>query len=203
MIVYVIIIATVLVSSQAFRDNVMLNRFAFNPHRVNYRKEYYRLFSHGVVHADWTHLLVNMLVLYSFSGAVIEYFGLATRFNGAVLFTILYVTALPMSSVYSFIKQKNNPYYTAIGASGAVSAVVFASIFFAPWHMLYFFGVIPIPGIMFGAGYLVYSWYMGKRNIDNVGHDAHFFGALYGFLFPLLVRPSLITDFIAQINPFN
>jgi len=122
--------------------------------------------------------------------------------NGTFLFTLLYVTALPVSSAVSYRKHKDNPYYTAIGASGAVSAVVFANIFYDPWNLLYFFGIIPIPGIIFGAGYLYYSYYMSRKNIDNVGHDAHFWGAVYGFIFPVLIHPLSIFDFISKLNPF-
>ena len=90
-------------------------------------------------------------------------------------------------------------YYSAIGASGAVMAVVFTSIFFDPWNKLYFFGLIPIPGIVFGALYLAYSWYMSKQNKDNIGHDAHFFGAIFGLVYPVIIDPSLLHHFISKL----
>lgn len=203
MMIIAIIAITVLISVQGFRDNVLLNRLSYNPHKINYHNEYYRVFSHGLVHADWMHLMINMLVFYMFADSLEFQFNANVRFlNGTFLMTLLYVTALPVSSAISYGKQKNNPYYTALGASGAVSAIVFATIFYDPWRMLYFFGIIPIPGIIFGAGYLYYSWYMSKRNIDNIGHDAHFLGAVYGFIFPLLIRPASIIDFLSNLNPF-
>jgi len=107
--------------------------------------------------------------------------------------------AIGASSIVSLVKHKDNPNYNALGASGAVSAVVFACIFFAPLEEILFFGVIPVPGILFGIGYLWYSWYMGKKNVDNVGHDAHFYGAIFGFIFPLILRPELIHQFIYQL----
>ena len=201
MIVYVIIIITVLVSVQGFRDNVLLNRLAYNPHRIKYHNEYYRVFSHGLVHADWMHLGVNMFVLYVFASSPTTHFGFAVNGNGQLLFTILYLSALPISSAMSYRKQKDNPYYTAIGASGAVSAVLFAYIYHNPWNLLYLFGIIPIPGILFGIGYLYYSYTMSKKNIDNIGHDAHLWGALYGFAFTMIVRPSSLADFIEKLIP--
>ncbi|MFB6343203.1 rhomboid family intramembrane serine protease [Saccharicrinis sp. FJH62] len=198
-----IIVLTALVSAQGFRDNVLLNKLSFNPHKINYHREYYRVFSHGLVHADWMHLGVNMFVLYMFANSLENQLSNnAHLLNGTFLFTLLYVTALPVSSAVSYKKHKDNPYYTAIGASGAVSAVVFANIFYDPWNLLYFFGIIPIPGIIFGAGYLYYSYYMSRKNIDNVGHDAHFWGAVYGFIFPVLIHPGSIFDFISKLNPF-
>jgi membrane associated rhomboid family serine protease len=101
--------------------------------------------------------------------------------------------------LFSIFKHKNNPYYSAVGASGAVMAVVFTTIFFDPWNKLWFFGVIPIPGIVFGILYLAYSVYMGKKNADNIGHDAHFTGAIFGFIFPILINFQLVSIFLDKL----
>lgn len=200
--ILVIIILTVFVSAQGFRDNVFLNRLSYNPHRINYHNEYFRVLSHGLVHADWMHLGVNMFILYMFASSLEAQFSYEVRFNSTFLFTLLYITALPVSSAVSYKKHRDNPYYKAIGASGAVSAVVFATIFYEPWRMLYLFGIVPLPGIVFGAGYLYYSYYMSKKEIDNIGHDAHFWGALYGFVFPMIIKPGSAIDFITRLMPF-
>lgn len=200
--IILIVIATVLVSAQGFKDNSFLNRMAYNPHRINYRNEYYRVFSHGLVHADWMHLFVNMFVFYMFAQSLQMHFSFQLKLNSTFMFTLLYLSALPISSAMSYRKHKDNPYYTAIGASGAVSAIVFACIFYEPWRLLYFFGIIPIPGIIFGAGYLYYSYYMSKKDIDNIGHDAHFWGALYGLIFPILVKPTSLMEFLSNLLPF-
>jgi membrane associated rhomboid family serine protease len=107
--------------------------------------------------------------------------------------------SIGVSSIYTIIKHKDDSNYNAVGASGATSAVVFASLVFDPWHLIYFFGVIPVPGIVFGVLYLFYSYRMGKKGQDNIGHDAHFWGAIFGLLYPLIVKPQLISYFFNQL----
>jgi membrane associated rhomboid family serine protease len=119
--------------------------------------------------------------------------------KGSLYFVILYLGGILASNLWSLIKHQNNYYYNAVGASGAVSAVLFAFIFFDPWEKLYFFGILPIPGIVFGVGYLVYSYQMGKRKTDNVAHDAHFLGAVFGFILPVIFQPDLFGRFIDQL----
>ena len=99
-------------------------------------------------------------------------------------------------TLYSLLQQKNNPYYNAVGASGAVSAVLFTAIFFDPWNNIYFFGILPIPGIIFGGLYLYYSYYMSTKKADNIGHDAHFLGAIFGFALPIVLKPALLIGFL-------
>lgn len=194
-----IIAATVIVSARAFQDRSLFYKLMFNAFQVVHRKEYFRLLSHGIVHGDWMHLLVNMFVLFSFGNNLVLYFEHYLGINGNIGLIVFYILALPVSSIFSMIKEKDNSMYNAVGASGAVSAVVFACIFFDPWNLLYFFGVIPIPGILFGVGYLYYSYRMGKQNNDNIGHDAHFWGALFGFSFPIIIQPKSILIFIDQL----
>ena len=106
--------------------------------------------------------------------------------------------SLIISSIYSIFKYKNNVHYSALGASGAVMAVVFTSIFFDPWNKLYLFGIVAIPGILFGILYLAYSFYMSKKNVDNIGHDAHFIGAVFGFVYPILIDVGLLDQFLSK-----
>jgi membrane associated rhomboid family serine protease len=175
----------------------------FNPYQVYHRKEYYRLISHGFVHADWVHLIVNMIVLYSFGSAVENYFGqlevLGMMKYGKVWFTFMYLAAIVVSSLTTLKKHKDHIFYNSVGASGGVSAILFCSIFFNPWAKLGLYFVIPMPAIIFGIGYLIYSQYMSRRNVDNVNHDAHFIGAVFGFLFPLLIKFDFIHIFIDQL----
>lgn len=198
-ILLIIIAATVIISARAFSDRSLFYKFMFNAYQVVHRKEYHRMLSHGLVHGDWMHLLVNMFVLFSFGSNLVLYFEHYLGINGNITLIIFYVLALPVSSIFSLLKEKDNAMYNAVGASGAVSAVVFACIFFDPWNLLYFFGVIPIPGILFGIGYLFYSYKMGQQNRDNIGHDAHFWGALFGFSFPIIVQPNSILIFIDHL----
>ena len=199
MITLFIVLITIGVSVYAFYNAGILEKLNFRPNLVFHNMQLHRLVTHALVHADWMHLLVNMYVLYIFGGVVEQYFAIYFGMKANLHFLQLYIGSLIFSSGYSLFKHKDNYYYSAVGASGAVMAVVFTSIFFDPWNMLYFFGVIPIPGIVFGALYLAYSYYMGRRGQDNIGHDAHLLGAIFGFLYPILVQPPLLQRFIEQL----
>jgi len=197
----VIIIAISLISIAGFSQPELIYRYQFNAWQIKHRKEYIRIISHGFFHGGWGHLLINMFVLWSFGDAVIHYFNRTLPGNSNVMFIVFFFSALVVSSLYSFVKEKDNYNYNAIGASGAVSAVVFASILYNPYGTIYLY-FIPIPGIILGVGYLIYSRVMSSRNQDNIGHDAHFWGAVYGFIFPLLFNPSLIGHFFSELLLF-
>jgi membrane associated rhomboid family serine protease len=204
----VFVVVTSIISVFCFSNRAWLEKLQFNPYRVYHKKEYYRLITHGFVHADWVHLIINMLVLYSFGSALELYLGELRNseilnYSPAVYYVILYFSALVISSLTTLKKYKDEYHYNAVGASGAVSTVLFACIFFNPWHKLLFWAIIPVPGILFGVLYLWYSQYMGKRNNDNINHDAHFLGALYGLTFPILLEPRLFYGFIQQLIHFN
>lgn len=197
---------TVLISIMAFNQPEVFSRLQLNPYQVYHRKEWYRLITHGFVHVDWMHLLINMFVLYSFGSQVENVFESLQQADYLryyqMWYTVFYITAIVISSLLTVAKHRNDAYYNSVGASGAVSAVVFFYIFFAPYQKLLLFMIIPIPGILFGVAYLVYSQYMSRKSNDNINHDAHFVGAVYGFLFPLLIKFSLITYFVQQISEF-
>ncbi len=199
MITYIIIGITIVISFLCFQNYQLMSKLRFNPALVTHNKEYYRMLSYAFVHADWTHLLVNMLVLYFF-GPIVEQFFFFTFGNpGIIFFLCLYVGGALIANLWSLRKHKNNYGYNAVGASGAVSALLFTFIFFAPWEMLYFFGIIPIPGILFGIGYLFYSYKMTQQNNDHVAHDAHLLGAIFGFIFPILLKPTLLQHFLYKL----
>ena len=199
----VFIIITTLVSILAFNNEQLFSKMKFSPYLTYHRKEYYRLISHGFVHADWVHLIVNMIVLYSFGSAVESYFGQLEDAGmmkyGKAWFTFMYLAAIVFSSVTTLKKHKDHIFYNSVGASGGVSAILFCSIFFNPWAKLGLYFIIPVPAIIFGIGYLIYSQYMSKRNADNVNHDAHFIGAVFGFLFPLLIKFDFLQIFLNQL----
>ena len=199
-VVILIAALTSIFSFIAFREPKWFYKFQLNPYQFIHKKEYYRIFTHAFLHADWGHLIINMLVFFSFGDALLNYFRYFFGRTASVFFLLLYISSVIVSSIYAIYKNRNNSSYNAIGASGAVSAVLFAAIFFDPWHKIYFFAVLPIPGIVFGILYLGYSYYMGRKNMDNVGHDAHFWGAVYGFIFPLLIQPNLLKFFIQQLS---
>ena len=202
MVTLIIIAVTCLVSILCFTGTLDSNSLQFNAWEVWHRRKWYRMFSYGLVHGGWGHLLFNMLTLYFFGTVVERYFAAAFgSTSGIILYVLLYVSALAVSTVGDLLKNKDNPYYSAVGASGAVSAVLFASILFEPKMGIYIYLIpIPVPGYIFAPLYLLYCWYMAKRNMDNIGHTAHFWGAVYGLLFPLAIRPDLFLFFLSQLG---
>lgn len=195
----ILIVITVAVSYAAFKFPKLMSQLQFNPAKVYYKKEYHRLVTHAFVHANWEHLFVNMIVLFSFGTAIEAYFKYNFENNQILYYFLLYFGGILVSNLYALFKYRNNNMYNAVGASGAVSAVLFAAIFFDPWKPIYFFGILPFPGIVFAVLYLVYSYQMNNKQKDNVAHDAHFLGALYGFIFPILLNPQLFGTFIDKL----
>ncbi len=202
MITLIIIGVTGAVSYLAFQNPGISEKLQFNAAKVIHQKQYYRLVSHAFIHASWSHLLVNMFVLYFFGQGMEQLFKNNFENRSTAYFLMLYFGGILASNFWSLIKHQNNYYYNAVGASGAVSAMLFAFIFFNPWEKLYFFAVIPIPGILFAVGYLFYSYQMSKNSNDNVAHDAHLLGAIFGFVFPILLKPELFQQFIDRLFSF-
>ena len=145
-----LIIAISGISIMGFSQTDVVYKLQFNAWQILRKKEYYRLFTHAFVHGGWMHLIVNMFVLWSFGRGVLYLFSIYFNVNPTLLFLLLFATAIPISSLYSLQKEKNNYHYNAVGASGAVTAVVFASIFLEPYSTIYIY-FIPVPGIVFGA----------------------------------------------------
>ena len=200
MITIIIIAITAIVSLLAFYNREVFAKFQFNPYSIYHNNQWYRFLSYSLIHADWPHLLINMFVLLSF-GRAVEY-AMQAYFaeKGVLYFLLLYAGGILFSVLFDFGRHKDNIYYNAVGASGAVSAVVFSSILFNPLGKIYFYFIpIGIPAVIFGVLYLVYSAYMTKRGKDNVGHSAHFWGAIFGFVFTILLKPELFKHFLAQI----
>lgn len=202
MITVIIIAITCIVSILCFNGTLNGNKLIFNAYQVWHRKEWYRMLTSGMIHSGWGHLFFNMLTLYFFGRVVEQYFSAAFGgVPGAVLYVVLYVSALAISSLGDLVKYRDNWNYNALGASGAVSAVLFASILFAPKMGIYIYLIpIPVPGYIFAPLYLLYCWYMAKRNMDNIGHTAHFWGAVYGILFPIICKPDVLSFCLSQFN---
>ena len=205
MITLIIVIVTVIFSVAAFRFRDLLYRFDLSPYHIAQKQQYYRIFTHGFLHTDYVHLGINMLVLYSFGAGIEQVFNSLEDqgiiFSGTFFFVLLYISSIALSALSTVSRYRNDKGYSAVGASGAVSAVVFTYIFFAPLQKIYFYMVLPIPGIVFGVLYLIYSSYMGRRNKDNINHSAHFWGAVVGFLYPIILEPRLFLVFIENLFP--
>lgn len=194
----IIIIITVLASMAAFQNHSFFEKALFRPYLMKNNNEWWRWVSNGFIHADYTHLIVNMLSFYFFASYVENEFNSITGNETGILFVIFYLAALVMSGMYDYYRHQNNYAYSALGASGAVAAVIFAYIVYNPFSSIYLYYVIKIPAWLFGILYLFYEYYMGKKQMDNIGHNAHFFGALFGFVFPILLRPQTGLDLIEK-----
>ena len=200
-ITLIIIAITALVSITAFNQRELMHRFQFNAYSIKHSRQWYRFFTYALLHADWAHLIFNMLTLYFFGSYVQSFYVLNFGESGVLYFIMLYVGGVFFSTVYSFEKNKDNFMYNAIGASGAVSSVLFSHILFNPLSTIYVY-FLPVPAIGFGVLYLIFSAYMSKKGGDNIGHDVHFWGAIYGFFFPVLLKPSLLLEFGENLIQF-
>ena len=190
-----LVIITVLISIAAFNDERLTDRLILWPRRMTSPNEYYRLLSSGFIHADTMHLLFNMFTLY-FIGTSVEL--MFSTFVTPWLFVLMYLTGIVAASLPSFSKHRHDPYYRSLGASGGVAAVLFSAVYLEPWAVMRVMG-IPMPSILFAVAYLIYSAYSSKKGRDNVNHDAHFWGAVYGFLFTFMIEPSHGKMFFYQI----
>jgi membrane associated rhomboid family serine protease len=199
----IIIVGTVLVSIAAFNNEELFNKLILWPRKMNEPTESYRLLTSGFIHADWSHLFFNMLTLYFFGyqGG----FGVEAIFKGLGIgwaYALLYLSAIIVASIPSFLKNRNNNYYRSLGASGGVAAILFSSVYFDPWSKIsLLFIPIGIPAILFAGLYLVYCVYMDRRGGTNINHGAHFWGSVYGFVFTLLLDPTHGQIFLQQIMP--
>ncbi len=195
-----ILAITSIISFIAFGNEQLKERLLFYPYLIFHRKkEYERFITHGFIHGDFMHLFFNMFTLYFF-GQHVEYY--LTKMHGStgrMLFMLFYLVALVVSSLPSFFRQKNNQYYRSLGASGAVSAILFASILIEPLSKIYLYGAIGIPAFVFGPLYLAYEAYSTKKANDNIGHDAHFTGAIFGLIGIVILVPETFSNFIRQI----
>lgn len=203
-ITLIIIVATVVVSLMANSNTDLYAKMMFNPYQVVHRKEWYRVISHGFIHDknSLLHLIFNMYVLYSFGGMAEQILAQKLGVFGLVFYVILYFGGMIVASIPSIVKHKDNYHYNSVGASGAVSAVLFAMVALHPVLMDIGILFLPfkMPSIIFGVLYLAYEMYMQKRGGTNIAHDAHIWGAIYGVVITLLFVPNAIINFINEIG---
>jgi membrane associated rhomboid family serine protease len=196
-ITLVLIVVTGLVSWAAFNNPKLLERLILWPPAIDRRKQYDRLITHGFIHADFGHLLFNMITLYFFGSQIERLF---LPYIGWIGFTLFYLSAIVVAILPTYLRHRHDAQYRSLGASGAVSAVLFAFILVDPWSKIYIFLIpIGIPAVLFGALYIGYSIWMDKRGSDNVNHSAHLWGAGYGVLFTLVMEPRVAAVFVNRL----
>lgn len=195
-ITIVIIIITAIISFTAFSSEKIINDLIFWPPMIKEKHQYYRFITSGLIHADIPHLAFNMLTLYFF-GRLVEEILFIPRI-GKMGYLLFYIGGIIVSEIPSYIKHQNNYSYRSLGASGAVTAVLFSFILLAPWQTIYVF-FLPVPAIIFAALYVGYSIYMDRKGGDNVNHSAHLWGAAWGVGFTLIMEPAIINRFLDQL----
>lgn len=201
-ITLIIIAVTAIVSYLAFKDLNLQNKLLLWPARMKSNvQEYYRFITSGFVHADMPHLIFNMLTLYFF-GDVLEQYVVALKGSNMSMI-ILYLSAIIVANIPTFFRNIDNYAYRSLGASGGVAALIFAMVYFSPWSKIYLFMIIPIPAILFGVLYIAYCIYLDKKSNDNINHNAHLWGSIYGFVYTFLILdPTRGQLFLQQLlNP--
>lgn len=191
LIIFIVTIATSLLG--LFAAPKLIDRSLFRPYWFLRRRQYDTIVLSGFVHADLMHLIFNMMTFYFFA------FGLE-RTIGSTHFLLLYFAGLLVSHLGTYIKQKNNPEYACLGASGAISAVLFAAIVFSPDQSLYIIPIpVPIPAPLFGIGYLAYTWYAARNPHGRINHDAHLGGAITGLVYVALIEPQAYSYLLSNL----
>ncbi|MGB0882861.1 MAG: rhomboid family intramembrane serine protease, partial [Vicingaceae bacterium] len=201
-ITLVIIIITVAVSLSANGKPELYSKLLFNPYQVYHRKEWWRIFTHGLIHDNNNilHLGFNMYVLYSFGNSVESILLYNMGVLGAAYYLLIYIGGMAIATLPAIMKHRDNYHYNSVGASGAVSAIVFSMVALHPISSKMGIILLPkLPAIVFGVLYLAYEKYMEKRGGTNIAHDAHIWGAVFGFLFTLLFVPNAFLNFIAEL----
>lgn len=199
-ICWVIMGVTALVSMAAWQRDSLMETMMMSPSRIAAHGEYWRFLTSGFIHADFTHLFFNLFSFYFF-GTQLEYiFSVIFTGLGPWVFLVFYLLGIIVADLPTFFKQKNNHYFNSLGASGAVSATIFAGIMFFPTEKIYLFGIVGIPGIIYAGLFTWYSIEMERRGRDFVNHSAHLYGGLFGVVFVTLTYPQVWISFVQQIK---
>lgn len=193
-----LIIANVIFSLIGFSNADMVDKTIMWPYRVARENQYIRFITSGFLHADWMHLIFNMFTLFFF-GRNLELYFTFLGLGGTVSYLALYFAGLIVSDLPSYFKHKEDYHYRSLGASGAVSAIVFATIVFSPWSSIYIYGALKISAALYAVLYIFYCVYMGKKNSDNINHDAHLWGSLFGLAFTLILIAAMHPDLFGNI----
>src|SRR5690606_2171955 len=203
-VLIIIIAANVVFNLKGFNDPGFFNRYKFQTGAILKGKQYDRMLTSGFLHVDYTHLIFNMLTLYFFANVVIQFFaapsyfvygmaGMSNITTGYIMFAVVFLLSILGGNFLALFFQRDNPYYSAVGASGGVSGVLFAAIAAYPDMTLGLMFIIPMPGWVFGILYLGYSVYGMQKQLGNIGHEAHLGGAIVGLIAPILFYPEIFV----------
>ena len=196
-----LIILTGLISYRAFNDQQTFLRLKHYPYGEKRTKEYYRWLTAGFVHANWLHFGLNMYVLYLFGDIVEKFFVLSFGdFRGRTFYILIYLITIVLANMPTFYRHRDNPAFASIGASGAVSGILFIFVLLYPWSTLLLFFVIPMPAIVLAVLFLAYSSWASRHSNDRIDHMGHFYGAIFGVLLTIAVKPDIIQIFLYQIK---
>jgi membrane associated rhomboid family serine protease len=199
----ILIIITAVTSYYGWNKSEIQNKWMFNPYAIYHGKQYYRFLTSGFIHSNTMHLVFNMIVLYYFGGNIERIYEYLFGSMGIVFYLVTYLVGIVVANLKTYFKHKNSSYYNSLGASGGVASILFASILYQPTEGICLYFVICLPGFLLGALYLIYSYYSGKKLSDNINHDAHLYGSLFGVLFTVFLRPEVLIEFVTQILEYD
>lgn len=186
----IIFIFTLVTSIYAFNDHSIYGKFMLHPYSVYRKNKMFTVITSGMIHADWMHLIFNMMTFFFFAFRL-------EALMGHWQFAVVYILSMVLGDIPSILKHKDDFWYNSLGASGAISGVLFSYILYFPLDKIYLFFIpIGIPAVLFGFLYLIYCAYASRQSRDNINHDAHFFGALTGIIITILIVPGIIPHFL-------
>ncbi len=193
-ITLILVIATVAISIPAFSNQELFYKLDLQPYMIQARKEYHRFITHAFLHADWGHLGINMYVLFTFGRLVEDGFSYHFGDRWMLYFSMLYLGGILFSTLPGFSRNKNNPSYHAVGASGAVSAIVYSFILMEPFQPLglIIFPFLKLPAFVFGLLYLAAEVYLDRQGGSRIAHSAHYFGGIFGLIFTFILKPDFL-----------
>jgi membrane associated rhomboid family serine protease len=185
---------TIIISLAAFSSRELKERLMLNPYMMKRQNQWYRYITSGFIHDDEVHLLANMFTLYMFGEYVDFFYGALFGKSAWLMYCVLYITSIFAANVSTYLKYQDSAGYRSLGASGATSAIVFAAILYKPYLQIW-----GLPGFIMGIAYLAYSYYAGRKGGDHINHEAHFYGAIYGVLFTIVLKPIVAQIFFNQL----
>lgn len=200
-----LVLFTCAISFMGFQNYGLTGKLLFDPVQIRVRREYYRFFTSGFLHGDLNHLLFNMLTLYFFGERTeifFEFLCYEDQLLGGIAYIAFYLLAIAVSVIPTYFKYKNVTGYTSLGASGAVSAIIFMNILYDPMSKICIYFLFCIPAILFGVLYMAYTIYSSRHKTDNINHDAHLYGALFGIVFTAIFFPEFCYRFLTMICPW-